>query len=199
MQLGRAAAVGGHLQPHGRLGQPGPLQPLARSLGRVRAPAKRCVPAPPLSVSPAAATAPPAAREQAALPASSADALPLGAWLDYCWRLNQEQPLSAVDATVERLRRQLGWAGRWAWEWERDTAADSGDDWEDAASSSEEGQPGTSGTDPVDVASGRSGERRSGSRRTSRSRAQAGMPAREQRARPWAQGDAVLPAELQVR
>lgn len=123
-------------------------------------------------------------------------------WLAYSWRLRSNPP-GVTDIVLERLRRQLGWGGRWAWQWELEGESDDdeeaellsdADGAEAAASSSGRGR-GSSRARPV-VRSSRGGGRRSGARRQCRGQALMGAGAYGM-GRPWREADA-LPAELQV-
>lgn len=155
--------------------------------------------APALATSAARAAA--AAAGQAAAPRPAVDATqPVSghpvpaAWLAYSWRVNN-LPLGQADVALERLRRQLGRGGRWAWHSNGEEVADS------AEASDEEGgnEPVCSSgqSQPAATPSSRGTGRRSSSRRQCRGRVQAGAAAFDT-LRPWRLHNDPLPAELQV-
>ncbi|PRW56440.1 RNA polymerase sigma factor [Chlorella sorokiniana] len=167
----------------------------------------------------AAAAAPPAPDRAAATerPQAAGGALPstsvsLGthsapdSWLAYSWQLRRNPP-GITDIVLERLRRQLGWGGRWAWALEDDAEGDDHDeqelDWEAAESEAEaeaEAGPssstGSSTQRPIVRSSRRVGQR-SGVRRRCRGQALMGAAAYDTQ-RPWSSAAADgLPDKLQ--
>lgn len=180
--------------PVGPPGLPDALQAPARS-GRSRRHSSRAAPA---AVAAAAAEPPTVTCERAG---GSTSAPPIcnnpvpTSWLAYSWRVNNTLSLGRPAADVERLRRQLGWGGRWAWEWEDEEEA-SDSDTEEAADDEE--QPcGSCSSERMAVLSSRGAGRRRSSRRRCRGQPLAGAAVYAQ-ARPWAMPDDPLPPELQV-
>lgn len=126
-------------------------------------------------------------------------------WLAYSWRVsNLLETELQLDAELERLRRQLGWGGRWAWQDEEEEAAEAApaepeaddeeaeEDEEEAACSSSSSSP-----QPLAVASSRCAGRRSRARRRCRGQPQAGAVPRRQAQR-WSSAADPLSDEPQV-
>lgn len=128
-------------------------------------------------------------------------------WLSYAWRLDDGPPLLR-DPAVQRLRRQLGVGGRWAWQ-DEPGAEEPAEPEEEAAEAVVEAplerQPGRKAAGSTREHRGRMpvgyvpslrgrGVRRSSRRRSCRGRALAG--AADVRAEDWLAS--VLPEELRV-
>lgn len=131
-------------------------------------------------------------------------------WLSHSWHL-PSLSLGQTDAMLIRLRRQLGWGGRWAWEHEEEEAA-AADDWDEEEEEEEAGEaaggalgderPSSSGRSGGDeataaqlVPSARGSHRRGGGQRQCRGRVLAGATAVRSSTRPWLRGDDPLAAE----
>ncbi len=127
-------------------------------------------------------------------------------WLAYSWQLRSNRP-GVTDIVLERLRRQLGWGGRWAWEHEEAASDDDSEqetelEAEEAAAA--EAGPSSSSSSSIGstqqpmVQSSRGAGWRSGVRRQCRGQALMGAAAYDVH-RPWsAAATDPLPEELQV-